>query len=52
MLDLFTETRVYLASRLHDEGRKVRSYTLFFRLNGILPANGLTREKVKPIPTE
>jgi hypothetical protein len=51
MLDLSTGIRVYLISRLHDRGRKVRNYTPFFRPNGTLPANGLTRKKIKPIPT-
>jgi hypothetical protein len=41
---------MYVGSRLYDRGRKVRSYTPFFRPDGILPANEFTREKVKPIP--
>ena len=49
VLDLPTGTRLYVKSRLHDGGRKVRSNTLFFRLNGILPTNGLIRKKIKPI---
>ena len=41
---------MYVRSRLYDKDRKVRSYTPFFRLNGILPADGLIREKTEPIP--
>ena len=52
VLDLPTGTRLYLGSRLYDRGREIRSGTLFFRPDGTLPANGLTKEKVKPIPTE
>jgi hypothetical protein len=37
-------------SRLHDKDKEIRSYTLFFKLNETLPADGLTREKTKPIP--
>ena len=50
MLDLFTGIRIYLASRLHDGNKKVRSYTLFFRLNGALPADGSAETTVKSIP--
>jgi len=50
VLDLLTGTRLYVRSRLYDRGRKVRSYMPFFRPDGILPANGFTREKVEPIP--
>jgi hypothetical protein len=49
MLDLPTGTRLYVRSRLHNGSKKVRSYTPFFRPNGILPVNGLIREKIKPI---
>jgi hypothetical protein len=49
MLDLLTGIRLYVRDKLHDRGRKVRSYTLFFRLNGILRTNGLTKKKVKSI---
>jgi len=50
VLDLPTGTRLYLDSRLHDRDREIRSGTPFFRPNRILPVNGLTKEKVKPIP--
>jgi hypothetical protein len=50
MLDLPTKIRLYVESRLHDKNKKVRNYTPFFKSDGILPANGLIREKVKPIP--
>jgi hypothetical protein len=50
ILDLFAGTRLYTRSRLRNRDRKVRSCTLFFRLDGILPVNGLIREKIKPIP--
>jgi hypothetical protein len=50
MLDLSTGIRVYLASRLHDENKKVRNYTPFFRLNEILPADGSAGTTVKSIP--
>jgi hypothetical protein len=49
VLDLPTGTKLYVGSRLHDKNRKIRSDTLFFRPNGILPANGLTKKKVKSI---
>jgi hypothetical protein len=49
VLDLPTGTRLYLDSRLYYRGRKIRSYTLFFRLDGTLPTDGFIREKVKPI---
>ena len=52
VLDLPTGIRLYLSSRLYDKDREIRSDTLFFKLNGILPANGLTKKKVKPILTE
>jgi hypothetical protein len=41
-----------VGSQLHDKGKKIRSYTLFFRLGGILPINGFIREKTEPIPAE
>jgi hypothetical protein len=50
MLDLSTGIRIYVRSRLHDKGRKIRNYTSFFRLDGILPTNGLTRKTTKSIP--
>ena len=50
VLDLSTWTRMYVKNRLYDRNRKVRSYTLFFRPDGILPTNGFIREKIKPIP--
>jgi hypothetical protein len=52
MLDLPIRIRLYVGSRLHDKGKKIRNYTLFFRPDRILPANGFIRKKVKPIPTE
>jgi hypothetical protein len=52
VLDLPTGIRLYLNNRLYDRDREIRSDTLFFRLDGILPANGLIKKKVKPIPTE
>jgi hypothetical protein len=41
---------MYMEGRLYNGGRKIRSYTLFFRLNGILPINGFIREKTESIP--
>jgi hypothetical protein len=52
VLNLPTGTKLYVRSRLYNRGRKVRNYALFFRPNGILPTNGLIKEKIKPIPTE
>jgi hypothetical protein len=52
VLDLFTGTRMYVRSRLHDRDKKIRSYTLFFKSDGILPANGFIREKTEPIPVK
>jgi hypothetical protein len=49
MLNLFTGIKMYMGSRLHDRDRKIRNYTSFFRLDGILPTDGLTRKTVKPI---
>ena len=51
VLDLPTGIRLYVKNRLYNRGRKVRSCALFFRPNGILPTNGLIREKVKSILT-
>jgi hypothetical protein len=50
VLDLSTGIRLYVKSRLYNGDRKIRSNTLFFRSDGILPIDGFTREKVKPIP--
>jgi hypothetical protein len=50
VLDLPTGTKMHVKSRLHDKDRKVRNYTLFFRSDGILPADGFIREKTEPIP--
>jgi hypothetical protein len=50
VLDLPIRIKVCVRSRLHNGSKKVRSDTLFFRSNEILPANGFTKEKVKPIP--
>jgi hypothetical protein len=52
LLDLPIGIRLYVESRLHNKNKKVRNCTSFFRPNGILPANRLTREKVKPILIE
>jgi hypothetical protein len=49
MLDLPIGTKVYLVSRLYDGNRKVRNYTLFFRLNGALPADGFAGTTVESI---
>jgi hypothetical protein len=49
VLDLFTGIRIHVGSRLHDRGRKIRNYTLFFRPDGILPTNGFIREKAELI---
>jgi hypothetical protein len=50
MLDLSTRTKLYLRDRLHDRNKKVRSDTPFFKSNGALPADGLTKKKTEPIP--
>jgi hypothetical protein len=47
-----TGIRMYVESQLHDRGRKIRSYTPFFRLDGTLLTNGLIRKTAKPIPTK
>jgi hypothetical protein len=49
VLNLPTGTRIYVKNRLYDRNRKIRNYTLFFRLDKILPANGLTKKKTEPI---
>jgi hypothetical protein len=49
MLDLFTRTRVYLRTRLYDKNREIRSYTLFFKLNGTLFINEFTEKVIKLI---
>jgi hypothetical protein len=41
---------MHVKSRLYDRDRKVRNYTPFFKLDGILPVNGFIREKTEPIP--
>ena len=51
MLNLLTGTKLYVKNRLYDGNKKIRSDTPFFRPNGILPTDGLIREKVKSIPT-
>jgi hypothetical protein len=50
VLDLPTGTRLYVKGQLYNKNKEIRSYTLFFRSDGILPANGLTKKKIKPIP--
>jgi hypothetical protein len=50
ILNLLTGIKLYVRGRLHDRDRKIRSGTSFFRLNGILPADGFIRKKTKPIP--
>jgi hypothetical protein len=50
ILDLPTGTKIHLRNRLYNKGKKVRSCAPFFRLNGILPTDGLTKETPKPIP--
>jgi hypothetical protein len=52
VLDLFIRIKIYVESRLHDKGRKIRSYTLFFRPDGILLTDGLIKETTEPIPTK
>jgi hypothetical protein len=52
MLDLSTGTRIYLGSRLYDKNGKVRTGTLFFKLNGVLPADGSAGKKIKSILIE
>jgi hypothetical protein len=52
MLDLSTGTRIYLGSRLYDKNGKVRNGTLFFKLNGVLPADGSAGKKIKSILIE
>jgi hypothetical protein len=49
ILNLSAGIRLYLRSRLYNRGRKVRSYTSFFKPDGILPTDGLIKEKIKPI---
>jgi hypothetical protein len=50
MLDLSTGTRIYVRSRLHDKGKKIRNYTPFFRPDGTLPTDGLIKKTTEPIP--
>jgi hypothetical protein len=52
VLDLPTGIKMHMGSRLYDRDKKIRSYTPFFKLDGILPTNGLTKETTKPIPTK
>jgi hypothetical protein len=40
-----------VGSRLYNKNKVIRSYTLFFRLNGILLTNGLIKKTIKSIPT-
>jgi hypothetical protein len=52
VLNLPAGIKMYVGSRLHDRDRKIRSCTLFFRPDGILPADGFIREKTEPIPAK
>jgi len=52
VLDLSIGTRVYVRNRLHDRDRKIYNYTLFFRSDGALPADGFVKKTGKPIPTK
>jgi hypothetical protein len=52
VLDLSTGIRMHIKSRLYDKDRKIRNYALFFRLDGTLPTNGLTRKTTEPIPAK
>jgi hypothetical protein len=52
VLDLFTGIRMYVGSGLHDRGRKICNYTLFFRSDGALPADGFAGKTSKSIPIE
>jgi hypothetical protein len=50
ILDLSTGIKMHVRSRLHDKNRKIRNYTLFFRLDGTLPTDRFIKKKAKPIP--
>jgi hypothetical protein len=39
-----------LRGRLYNKDRKVRSHTLFFRINGTLPSDEFIRKEIKLIP--
>jgi hypothetical protein len=43
---------MYVGSRLYDKSRKICSYTSFFRLDEVLPANESAGKKSKPISIE
>jgi hypothetical protein len=51
VLDLSIRARVYVGRRLHDRGRKICSYTPFFRPDGALPADGSAGKTSESIPT-
>jgi hypothetical protein len=50
VLNLFTRIKMCLRGRLHNRGKKVRNHTSFFRVNGILPSDELTKKEIKLIP--
>jgi hypothetical protein len=50
VLDLSIRARIYVRSGLHDRGRKIYSYMLFFRPDGALPADRSAEKTDKPIP--
>jgi hypothetical protein len=50
VLNLFTGIRMHVGSRLYNRDRKIRSGTLFFRPNRILPADESAGTTAEPIP--
>jgi hypothetical protein len=52
VLNLPTGAKIYVRSRLYNKNRKIRSYTLFFRLDGILSTNRLIKKTIEPVSTE
>jgi hypothetical protein len=51
VLNLLTGAKMHVESRLHNRDKKIRSGTLFFRSDEILPADESTGTTAKPIPT-
>jgi hypothetical protein len=52
VLNLSTGTRMYIKRRLHNRDRKIYSYTPFFRLDGVLPADGFAGKTSESILTK
>jgi hypothetical protein len=50
VLDLSIRVRIYVRSRLYDRDWKIYNYTLFFRPDRALPADGSAGKTGKPIP--